>query len=1612
MTKWFYRDKRFWIALLVLLANVGALAWIAGHAKRAAFQELVTEMAEKTPTVAPEPVAEPATNQPPAISAAKQVVQPKKDEREFTLNYIYSDAPSFGDISITLNFSLSVDLAEAHNFITTEPAVKLSFSRDWMDGPLILSGAFEADSTYTVIVRKGFPARNGKTLASEIRRTVKIGDRQSSITVAVEGRYLTPYGKLLVPLSSMNVTQSVARLARVLPQNIVQLAMREQDRYRGYSYTNARHVGDELGEWVAVSTNRLANTKNREQRTLLPLSDILPKGEQRGVFAVSLQKNDSEEEAASKLICITDLGVSALHNDRSVTVWVNSLSSGHPLADCEVQLYAPNGSEVVRGRSDAQGVVELTVPNGKDPFLLAAQLAADSTFITLDCAETGSERTYLKERECEAFVMNDRGIYRHGETIFTQALLRDAHGVAVPEIPVVMEIVRSDGSVVASQTVVSDALGSVSMRKEVPQVWRSGRYNVHVKLPGNDGRTLGASRVLVESFVPPQIRVALQGLPTSVTNGTELSFAVSAEHLFGTPAVGLMSAASLLLTPDIFKPQGWEGWLFGDHEKQAAPMRSDLGKVGLNDHGRGEYTCQVAYQGQPPAALKATIEGSVVESGGRALSSSKAVVVHPYPFYIGIQTAGRTFVEATADYELRFAAISPQGVPLREAPALNVQLERINWVTSVRRGDGGRYEWVSERVKNPLQSATAIADGRWNFRVGAAGDYLVTVSDPTSGASTSWSFSAGVAGQQDVAWSYEKPATVEIVLDKPFYQPGEQARVQLRAPFAGSAWLTLRRDEVLLNHVFEMTNNTAEVMIEVGEWSPNVEVGVVVVRPAVAENVWRTHRAMGKVPLCVQPAARVLSVLVDKPSAVCAPGGKLPLTVVVRDAAGQPTPDTRVTLFAVDSGICMLTGHKTPDPAGWFFVPRVGDISLSDVYRSLMPISTERMWGAASHIGGDDDDELSKRLNPVASRRFKPLALCLDNMVVDERGLAVVELDLPEFAGELTLMAVAWNKSATGSSGETIKVRRQVVVQPDFPRVLAPGDHAGGVIVLHNESDTNGAVTLQVEATANGSVAAQFAQEVELAQGASTTLPLPLKALDAPGNSEVRVRVSGGDRTPYDESFELPVRPAQALSSVVATHIVEPGQRIKLTLPGGMMAGTVKQRVNCSAIPVVNWLRALEYLESYPFGCLEQTVSGVFPLLPLAKLVATLPAGSTTLAEEAPARIANALQRIRASRREDGYAAWSDILAIDPFATIYTAHFLVEAENTGYAIPEDERDHACSALRDCHDKHKIYQLYVKALAGMLDYGDIVNEFEDLANLTREERLMLARALARKGEPEKARTALRSVAVVSGLREAAFGLLAAVEIDPHSPLVVQCVQEIERLRTVDSHWGTTQNNALALLALGTWQLATPVQGDGTLQVALAAGGAPVSSGVTNLFSWVGDGTASVELQNQGQSPFYVAQTVEGVALEPLPAVSDGIKVKREWLNLAGEALAADEIKRGDLIVVKLTVELLEGEADDVIVEDLLPACLEIEGNDLRLSGALPWIEKPEHDWVLHKEARDDRMLLFSKKISGEQQFFYSVRVVSAGDFVVPAISATRMYMPQVIARGAQERLRVK
>jgi uncharacterized protein YfaS (alpha-2-macroglobulin family) len=791
------------------------------------------------------------------------------------------------------------------------------------------------------------------------------------------------------------------------------------------------------------------------------------------------------------------------------------------------------------------------------------------------------------------------------------------------------------------------------------------------------------------------------------------------------------------------------------------------------------------------------------------------------------------------------------------------------------------------------------------------------------------------------------------------------------------------------------------------------------------------HRAIGVVPLCVrQPAARAPMTLAAPP--VVSPMNWVTVAVHV---AGASNASFDIALAAVDKAICMLTGFTPPDPLAYFEQQRALAVTAYDLYSLLMPEISAARVGVQSAPGGDGfaDDTLQNRLSPVDARRFTPVALWRGDVRADARGDAHIPLLLPEFAGTLQLMATAASRTQLGATNMTILVKRPLVVRASLPRCLAPGDRCSMPLRVFNESGAAQPLTVRLAADGPLTVAPALFTTT-LAVNAQCALQAMVTALPSVGVARVTMQVESPCAS-YAETTELPVRPPAPFQTKAGVLAVVSGQTAVVKLPATWLAGTARNTVLCATLPGIALRGALDYLLQYPYGCLEQTVSAALPLVFLADLAAALQPGSMTR-DDVAQYVNAAIVRVLTMQLYNGsFAYWPSSYDVYPWGSVYALHFLVEAQRAGHTVADDclqnglnwlEQLLATPALTRADDNvmawhndacTRAYACYVLALAGRTPHGWIARLREQRDELGTPALLNLAGALTAVGMRRDARALLAGLDMAapavatrdddtclnSATRSLAMLLSLWLDLDPTDAHIPAVVQRLNGAR-VNGRWYTTQENAMALMALGKY--ARYQQGRSTrvrANIAWNNGATTHALDGTNVWTFTPQfaHTPLVTLSNAGPGTLYCTWLSAGVPRAGVPRQRDNqLRIRRFLHARTGAVLTNAVLEHGALYVVQLLLDPCGATRHNVVITDILPAGLEIENSNLATAEVVPWISRRECVSARHVELRDDRVLAFVGSISASNSFFYSVRAVTPGTFVLPPASAACMYDPAV------------
>ncbi|HYU35732.1 MAG TPA: alpha-2-macroglobulin [Thermoanaerobaculia bacterium] len=1532
--------------------------------------------------------------------------------------------PGLQESSLQVTFSSPVSAALAEPYLKLAPEARVRLSAD--RNVLTITGNLQPGSTYKLTIGQGMPAADDAVLPAEYTADVELPDLEPSVGYQSEGMFLSAAGNHTVNLESVNLPRVHMAIDRVYRNNLFFLF-----QYGGFfdeEYGYFDEVSHALGDRLKEANLDLGGRRNQRKVTPLTL-DRWVDTSQPGLYRVSVGKPD-DYQAAQRWLLLTDLGLVVKKAPGELLVWVSSIRDLAPVEGAQVTLVSDQNQVLGQGRTDGSGVFRLrdakALAKGT-PYLLMVERGDDFTFLLLDTMRIDTAGLDVGGAEppgtgYQAYLYGERDIYRPGERLEGLAVVRDGSLQIPPAMPALLRHRDPQGRELETQRVRVDDRGLATFGLDLPAYALTGHHTLELVVAE---KVIGQYRFQVEEFVPDRIGVEIAPPAKRLGPGDELAYEVRGKYLFGPPAANLPVETRVRLVDFDFAPKGFEGFSFRNAERKLDDREVLATQGTLDLDGKATFRVTMPAGAPVPSSLEAMVTARVSEQGGRGVAALSRLRVDPYPYYVGLRRLGEGYPQPGQPIELEYAAVAPDGQEVASG-GLRADLYKDNWNTVLRRVPGGGYRYESTRDP-ALVSTQAIESGkgrgRFRFAPRDFGEYRVVVTDPATRASAE--VEVFVAGWGTSPWAIKNPSRLELVLDKAEYAPGETARVQVRAPFSGKLLLTVERDRVLDLQVHTMDGNTATIDVPISaDYRPNSYITATLVRKVGDLEPGSAGRAFGAVPLPVDRTANRLTPGIVTPEEI-RPGSELQVQV-------KTQPGAVVTVAAVDEGILQLIAQKTPDPFEYFYRRLALGVSSHDTFGLLLPEVRPAPPG-----GGEGEEGMSQYVRTEGIRRVEPVAFWSGPVTADGEGNARATFRLPDFQGALRLMAVSIDGDRFGSSQELTRVRNPLVVLPTVPRVLSFGEPFQVPVTVRN--DTGRAGKVQVILSLGGPLLydGPKAQTVEVENGRETTLYFKVRTGEAPGDARIAITASGNGEQTRSETA-VPVRSDLFPVSTEQAGAAKAVTDLPLANGGSYLPNALTRELRIGPLPLVQFSGKLENLLGYPYGCIEQTVSQVFPLIYLSDLAKALEPELFDPKKghgDPAAMVQEGVRKIATMQvPTGGFSLWPGGRDVWPWGSLYAAHFLVEARRAGHPVDNALYDGALrwvasqvkakSAYGSDELQRAAYGLWILARAGHPDPGTMdYLRTKQAGKMKVESRSMLAAAYAAAGNPRAVQDLLANLGevervdrqtgglVASTIRNRAVVLLALLDAAPNHPRIPALVDRLSRDLGETPEW-TTQEESWTLLALGQLaqrQARQPAYSGSVFfngRKLGSFGNAPVK------FTIPGPGPVQIRMDpgyREGAA-FYHLLTRGIPTDDAYKPASAGLEVEREYLTREGKAVDLGNVRQGDLLVVKTRVRSVSGPVQNVAIVNLLPSGLEVENPRLETTEKLPWITdanmKPSA-----MDLRDDRILMFANLPPNSWQTFYSlVRAVTPGEFRLPPVQAEAMYDPAL--RGTGERGTVK
>ncbi len=1558
------------------------------------------------------------------VSGAMQI------ESEYTSKFavvpqpgVVSTSPRDGETdwpvydSVNLAFASPMNTEAFTRYLSITPLVTITYVY-WQDYDTVAQIYFEKKpaTEYTMVLSADMPDKYGGRLGKSVSVRFTTDDLPPYAELNAGGRLgaVSAYTDSVIYVSYRNVSRVDLRLYRLSAED--------------FRWLNG------FGDWDAWWNYKpdRANLLNSWERPVEPPRNAMElarfelvgkEGEQLppGLYLVEMTTPETIRDTLSRFMFVRSRYNLVLKQSRSeVLVWATDLASGQPVGGLPVTFYSKAGQSRVNGRTDPQGLFmsrELGTADLWEAFFAQTGQPGEEDFAIAYNEWSNGISTWDFNIESQywnvpyvGYLYTDRPIYRPGQTVYFKAVVRaddDAHySLPLGIRSLQVRVTDPQGKEVYNRSLPVHPLGTLYGEFTLDGEAALGGYSIEI-YASEQSLYFGTSFEVAE-YKKPEFQVEVTTDRDAYLSGEQIAVNAASTYYFGGPVAEAGVRWNVLSSDFNFSyqcPLGttcpWYDWTDTDWDLYyeggyGALIASGEGQT----DGQGRITfnvpADVTKQGRSQTY---TLEASVTDINNQQVSNRTVAVVHQGEFYVGLAPRGYVS-EAGEEKTIDLLTVDWDSAP-KSGVALTVVFYEHNWYSVKKQDESGSYywDWTSEDIPLYTTTVTTGKDGQAtaSFTPRKAGLYRVRAGglDGKEHLVRSSTYFWVWGGEGYVTWRQDNNNRINLVADKAEYNVGDSAEILVPSPYSGpvQALVTIERGHILQSEVRTLQGNSDLLRIPIVEdYVPNVYVSVILVQGSADSPAGLATFKMGLIKLPVSTRSKELQITLTpdrdmKQGQHYGPRETATYDILVTDAAGNPV-EAELSLRLADLAVLALADEQGPTLLEAFWSGRgLGVRTSTPLVVSLEQFNRELAPGKKG--GGGADEE---RAGGLVRTNFADTAFWAPAVQTGKDGRAQVQVELPD---NLT----TWRMQARGVTVDTLVGRVDVdilstldlLVRPVLPRFFVVGDRAEIATVVNNNS--SGDLEVQVNLAVEGlTLEGPASQAVNVPAGGKAKVSWPVSVPDG-GQAKVRMEARAGEL--YDAREDTMPVYRYSTPEVVATagRLSEPGQVqevVQLPRVYDPTQGELTVQVDGSLTAAAQ--DGLDYLQHYPYECVEQTVSRFLPNVLTYQALQEMGLSDPEMEQKLTEMVGIALQRLYAGQHYDGGWGWWKSDVSNPYLTAYVLQAMLEARRAGFAVDEGVTADGVSFLRNnlpavsklrshWQANRLAYMLYVLGEYAVDNAGKDRGElglakglYERRDLLDHYGRALLALALSLLDSPDAAavRTLLDELAgsailsatgthweeaepdywnMNTDIRSTAIVLWARSRLDPQSETLPNVVRWLMAARK-EGHWETTQDTAWALLGLVAYMRASgEMQGDFSYAVYL--NGATLEEGDVKKENLAESRKLQVEIAQLladeanrlvierrpptgGQSGagqlYYSAYLRYYLPVDRVKALNRGIMVARQYSPVDQADAAITSARVGDIVLVKLTI-IAPTDLYYVVVEDPLPAGF--EGVDVSL-----------------------------------------------------------------------------
>ena len=1183
-----------------------------------------------------------------------------------------------------------------------------------------------------VRVNQGVTSSSDFKLARSYEKVIYVQDYPKEVSIMGEGSLLSLSGDKTISLMSRGHTALKVSIHKLQDNQLNHLITQTGGDISNPYFSNYQFSEDN----IAVEYEQILRLNHKHPKALnyasLPLATYL-KDAGMGVFFIEASGWDMNRNRKvygsedKRLIVISDLGVlvKKTRDFNRQHVFIQSIKTGKPVANAQVDVLGKNGLSVFSGQTNAQGHLEIhdlsrlnkaksptvfSIIKGKDrTFLPYHQYTRQINYSRFDVSGTNTNHysQQYEENKLSAYIFTDRGIYRPGETVQFANIVKDQDFRSTAGVPLKFIITDARSKRVFSQKLTLNKEGFFDLDFKTELTSSTGRYQASLFLLTENGyqsKRLGTVAFSVEEFQPDTMKISSELAPIRTQgwfNEQQLNALVSLKNLFGTPAQDRKVTADLKLSPSEFSFNSYPGFRFvdplRDDQAQLQTINEQLPAQKTDADGLANFELKLNQYAKGTYRMNLDIEG-FEPGGGRSVFTSNSALISPLEHLVGYKADGAlNYLKQDQSREIKFVAVNStlESIALN---SLKMRLVHKQPVSTLVMAKDGTYSYQSVIKSKTLEekpfNLSAIAphselsntelspssqslinnSNRWALNTTTPGNYQLQLLDSSNQLLTKLDYQ--VIAEGNMAGQLEQNAELTLKLNKSDYKPGEWIELNIIAPYSGSGLITIESHTVHAHKWFKSdTNSTVQKIQLPKDIEGNAYINVAFIRAQDAAEIFTSPLSYAVKNFNIDRSSRQVAIDLSTPK-IARPGQPMKIGYSTDKAS-------KVVVFAVDEGILQVADYQQPKPLDHFLSKKALQVRTFQMLDLILPEYKALLKHAGVGGGAHAMKLMAANLNPFQRSRDVP-AVFWSGILDANQQEQQVQFDVPDtFSGNLKVMAVVVSEQAIGTTANNSLVRGPFVLSANVLNTAAPGDEfevSLGVANLIENSGKDAEVDITVSASDNLQIVSQPQAKLLISEGneSSARFTVKVKTSTQPellGEGKLTFTAQHKDEQ-ASRSASLSVRPAVSYQTRVETGFSDQSKTLDISMPLYQAFG--EKQVIASASPMLLTKGYLAFLNNYVHGCTEQISSQVFPWLNLT--------GQPEYFQQRPAakeKLAKLIQQLQNRQQSDGgFSPYSGGGYSSLYPSLYATHLLTEAKFNGFLVPSELLTNALNYVRD------------------------------------------------------------------------------------------------------------------------------------------------------------------------------------------------------------------------------------------------------------------------------------------------------------------------------------------